>query len=348
MTSVQIPVIPEHSLDRDCTTLSRHVLQQLQSFSPEAQDLSAIMTRIALAGKLISRRLSRAGLMADVLGFTGETNVQGESVKKMDVYANDVFISVFKQSGLVCRLASEEMEKPYYIPENCPIGRYTLLYDPIDGSSNVDINLNVGSIFAIRQQNGEDLDGEGSDLLQDGRGQLAAGYIVYGPSTMLVYTMGHGVHSFILDPSLGEFILAQENIKIPDHGPVYSTNEGNFWQWDEAIRDYTRYVHRHEGYTARYSGALVGDIHRILMQGGVFLYPGTVKKPEGKLRLLYETAPLAFLIEQAGGKASDGVKPILDVVPNKLHARSPVVIGSKEDVSLVESFIQDHQRRANS
>ena len=348
MTSVQIPVIPEQSLDRECTTLSRHVLQQLESFSPEAQDLSAIMNRIALAGKLISRRLSQAGLMADVLGFTGETNVQGESVKKMDVYANDVFISVFKQSGLVCRLASEEMDKPYYIPENCPIGRYTLLYDPIDGSSNVDINLNVGSIFAIRQQNGEDLDGEATDLLQDGRGQLAAGYIVYGPSTMLVYTIGHGVHSFILDPSLGEFILAQENIQIPDHGPVYSTNEGNFWQWDEAIRDYTRYVHRHEGYTARYSGALVGDIHRILMQGGVFLYPGTVKKPEGKLRLLYETAPLAFLMEQAGGKASDGVKPILDVVPDKLHARSPLVIGSKEDVSLVESFIQDHQRRGNA
>ncbi|MEA5536184.1 class 1 fructose-bisphosphatase [Crocosphaera sp. XPORK-15E] len=345
MTSLQPLVIPEHSLDRDCTTLSRHVLQQLKSFSPEAQDLSAIMNRIALAGKLIARRLSRAGLMADVLGFTGETNVQGESVKKMDVFANDVFISVFKQSGLVCRLASEEMDKPYYIPENCPIGRYTLLYDPIDGSSNVDINLSVGSIFAIREQTGDDLDGEGSDLLQNGRGQLAAGYIVYGPSTMLVYSIGHGVHSFLLDPSLGEFILAQENIKIPDHGPVYSTNEGNFWQWDEAIRDYARYVHRHEGYTARYSGALVGDIHRILMQGGVFLYPGTIKKPEGKLRLLYETAPLAFLIEQAGGKASDGLQPILDLVPNKLHARSPVVIGSKEDVSLVESFILDHKRR---
>jgi fructose-1,6-bisphosphatase I len=347
MTSLQNPVVPEHSLDRDCTTLSRHVLQQLNNFSPEAQDLSAIMNRIALAGKLVARRLSRAGLMADVLGFTGETNVQGESVKKMDIYANDVFISVFKQSGLVCRLASEEMDKPYYIPENCPIGRYTLLYDPIDGSSNVDINLNVGSIFAIRQQTGEDLDGEGSDLLQNGRDQLAAGYIVFGPSTMLVYSIGHGVHSFLLDPSLGEFILAQENIKIPDHGPVYSTNEGNFWQWDEAIRDYTRYVHRHEGYTARYSGALVGDMHRILMQGGVFLYPGTVKNPEGKLRLLYETAPLAYLIEQAGGKASDGNQPILDIVPKKLHARSPVIIGSKEDVSLVESFIQDHQRRNN-
>ncbi len=337
--------IPELTIDRDCTTLSRHVLQQLHSFAPDAQDLSAIMNRIALAAKLIARRLSRAGLMADVLGFTGETNVQGESVKKMDVYANEVFIAVFKQSGLVCRLASEEMDKPYYIPENCPIGRYTLLYDPIDGSSNVDINLNVGSIFAIRQQQGEDLDGEALDLLQSGRQQIAAGYVLYGPSTMLVYSIGDGVHSFILDPSLGEFILAQENIKIPAHGPVYSTNEGNFWQWDEAIRDYTRYVHRHEGYTARYSGALVGDIHRILMQGGVFLYPGTEKNPQGKLRLLYETAPLAFLIEQAGGRASDGVQNLLDIVPTKLHQRTPLIIGSPEDVKLVESFIEDRKQR---
>jgi fructose-1,6-bisphosphatase I len=331
----------EHSLDHDCTTLSRHVLEQLQSFGPEAQDLSAIMNRIALAGKLIARRLSHAGLMAGVLGFTGEENVQGESVKKMDVYANDVFISVFKQSGLVCRLASEEMEKPYYIPENCPIGRYTLLYDPIDGSSNVDINLNVGSIFSIRQQQGEDLDGEAKDLLQDGHQQLAAGYILYGPSTMLVYSLGNGVHSFILDPSLGEFILAEENIKIPVHGQIYSVNEGNFWQWDDGIRDYIRFMHRHEGYTARYSGALVGDFHRILMQGGVFLYPGTVKKPDGKLRLLYESAPLAFLIEQAGGKASTGKENLLDVIPEKLHARTPLIIGSLEDVKLVESFIED-------
>jgi fructose-1,6-bisphosphatase I len=337
--------IPNSLLDRDCTTLSRHVLQQLNSFGADAQDLSAIMNRIALAGKLIARRLSRAGLMADVLGFTGETNVQGESVKKMDVFANDVFISVFKQSGLVCRLASEEMEKPYYIPENCPIGRYTLLYDPIDGSSNVDINLNVGSIFAIRQQEGDDLDSSASDLLTNGDKQIAAGYILYGPSTILVYSLGSGVHSFILDPSLGEFILAQENIRIPNHGPIYSTNEGNFWQWDEALRDYTRYVHRHEGYTARYSGALVGDIHRILMQGGVFLYPGTEKNPDGKLRLLYETAPLAFLVEQAGGRASDGQKRLLDLIPSKLHQRTPAIIGSTEDVKLVESFISDHKQR---
>ena len=344
MANVEQGTIPEYSLDRDCTTLSRHALNQLQSFSPEAQDLSAIMNRIALAAKLISRRLSRAGLMAGTLGFTGEMNVQGESVKKMDVYANDVFISVFKQSGLVCRLASEEMEKPYYIPENCPIGRYTLLYDPIDGSSNVDINLNVGSIFSIRQQEGDDLDGEARDLLQNGRKQIAAGYVLYGPSTILVYSLGSGVHSFILDPSLGEFILSEENIRIPEHGPVYSTNEGNFWQWEDALRDFTRYVHRHEGYTARYSGALVGDMHRILMQGGVFLYPGTMKKPEGKLRLLYETAPLAFLMEQAGGRASTGRENILDVVPDRLHARTPAIIGSQEDVNLVLSFIEDRER----
>ncbi|WP_017660186.1 class 1 fructose-bisphosphatase [Baaleninema simplex] len=345
MTHAEPFSIPERALDRDCTTLSRHVLQQLQSFSAEAQDLSALMNRIALAGKLTARRLSRAGLMEGVLGFAGTENVQGESVKKMDVYANEVFISVFKQSGLVCRLASEEMEKPYYIPENCPIGRYTLVYDPIDGSSNIDANLNVGSIFAIRQQEGNDESGEALDLLQSGRKQLAAGYILYGPSTVLVYSLGNGVHAFTLDPSLGEFILWQENIQVPKHGAVYSVNEGNFWQWDDSIRDYTRYVHRHEGYTGRYSGALVGDFHRILLQGGVFLYPGTVKKPEGKLRLLYESAPLAYLIEQAGGRASTGTQNILDVVPKKLHQRTPLIIGSTEDVALVESFIQEGTRR---
>lgn len=331
----------ERSLDRDCTTLSRHVLQQLQSFSGSAQDLSALMNRIALAGKLIARRMSHAGLMAGALGFTGEVNVQGESVKKMDIYANDVFIAVFKQSGLVCRLASEEMEKPYYIPENCPIGRYTLLYDPIDGSSNTDINLSLGSIFSIRQQEGEDLDGEAKDLLASGHKQIAAGYILYGPSTMLVYTIGNGVHSFTLDPSLGEFILTEENIQIPEHGSVYSVNEGNFWQWDESIREYIRYVHRTEGYTARYSGAMVSDIHRLLIQGGVFLYPGTLPKPEGKLRLLYESAPLAMIIEQAGGRATTGHAKILDVVPTKLHQRTPLIIGSPKDVAKVESFIQN-------
>ena len=347
MAEVQQLQEEEYALNRDCTTLSRHVLEQLHSFGADAQDLSALMNRIALAGKLISRRLSQAGLMAGVLGFTGETNVQGESVKKMDVYSNDVFISVFKQSGLVCRLASEEMEKPYYIPENCPIGRYTLLYDPIDGSSNTDINLTLGSIFAIRQQVGSDSDGTAQDLLQDGHKQIAAGYILYGPSTMLVYSIGQGVHSFTLDPSLGEFILTEENITIPSHGAVYSVNEGNFWQWDESFREYIRYVHRTEGYTARYGGAMVGDIHRVLIQGGVFLYPGTEQKPEGKLRLLYESAPLAFLIEQAGGRAITGTQEIMDVIPEKLHQRTPLIIGSKDDVALVESFIQKQSQQQN-
>ncbi|MGB3493425.1 MAG: class 1 fructose-bisphosphatase [Elainellaceae cyanobacterium] len=334
----------DYSLDRDTTTLSRHVLQQLQSFSPDAQDLSALMSRIALAGKMIARRLTRAGLVEDALGLTGRKNVQGEEVKRMDEFANQVFISAFKQSGLVCRLASEEMEKPYYIPENCPLGRYTLLYDPIDGSSNVDINLNVGSIFAIRRQEGEDLDRTATDLFQDGHKQIAAGYILYGPSTVLVYSIGNGVHAFTLDPSLGEFILAAENIQIPSHGPVYSVNEGNFWQWDSSIRDYIRYMHRHDGYAARYSGALVGDFHRILFQGGVFLYPGTTKNPDGKLRLLYETAPLAYLAEQAGGLASDGTTPMMDIVPKELHQRVPLVIGSRENVELVESFIKEQKR----
>jgi len=334
----------QRGLDRDTTTLSRHLLHHLQSVAPDDQDLSILMDRIALAGKMVARRLTRAGLIEDALGFTGRTNVQGEAVKRMDIYANDVFISVLKQSGVVCRLASEEMEEPYYIPENCPIGRYTLLYDPIDGSSNVDINLNVGSIFAVRRQEGEDLDGTAQDLLQDGHKQIAAGYILYGPSTMLVYSIGSGVHAFTLDPSLGEFILYKENIQIPPHGPIYSVNEGNFWQWDESLRDYIRYMHRHEGYSARYSGALVGDFHRILFQGGIFLYPGTTKQPEGKLRLLYETAPLAFIAEQAGGCASTGTQPVMDAVPTMLHQRSPLIIGSRENVELVESFVEERTR----
>jgi len=237
------------------------------------------------------------------------------------------------------------MEHPYYIPENCPIGRYTLLYDPIDGSSNIDIDLNVGSIFAIRQQEGNDETGEAADLLQSGHKQLAAGYILYGPSTMLVYSIGRGVHAFTLDPSLGEFILSHENLKIPPSGKLYSVNEGNFGQWEPATQACIQYFREVGGYSSRYSGALVADLHRILFQGGVFLYPGTRQKPQGKLRLLYEAAPLAFLIEQAGGKASTGTQAIMEVVPDKLHCRTPLVIGSQEDVSLVESFIQERIRQ---
>jgi fructose-1,6-bisphosphatase I len=297
---------------------------------PMPMTYSALMNRIGLAGKMVSRRLSRAGLLEDALGVTGEVNVQGESVKKMDQYANRIFVRAFEQSGLVCRLASEEMEKPYYIPENCPIGRYTLLFDPIDGSSNIDANLAVGTIFSVRQQEGIDESGDALDLLQSGHKQVAAGYILYGSSTMFVYTIGKGVHSFTLDPSLGEFILSQENVQVPEHGTTYSINEGNYCYWDDNIREYIRYLHRQPGYSARYSGALVADFHRILFQGGVFLYPGMVDHPDGKLRLLYESAPLAFLITQAGGLATTGTTDIMDVVPSKLHARTPLIIGSRK------------------
>jgi len=328
----------ETVLNRDLTTLSRHVLAQLGDFSADSYDLSALMSRIGLAGKMIARHLSRSGLVEDALGVTGEVNVQGEAVKKMDQYANRVFIRAFEQSGLVCRLASEEMEKPYYLPENCPIGRYTLLFDPIDGSGNIDVNLAVGTIFSVRQQEGADESGEALDLLQPGHKQIAAGYILYGSSTMLIYTIGKGVHAFTLDPSLGEFILSQENLRIPTHGSTYSINEGNYCQWDESMREYIRYIHRQSGYSARYSGALVADIHRILFQGGVFLYPGMEGHPDGKLRLLYESAPLAYLITQAGGRATTGTEEILDVVPTKLHQRTPLIIGSTKDVDLAVSF----------
>lgn len=337
--STKLNPADEITLGRDFMTLSQHVLSNFGTFSAEAYDLSALMGRIGLAGKTIARHLSLAGLLENVLGVTGETNVQGEAVKNMDHYANRVFLRAFEQSGLVCRLASEEMEKPYYIPENCPIGRYTLLYDPIDGSSNIDVNLAIGSIFSIRQQEGNDENGEAQDLLQAGRKQIGAGYILYGTSTMLVYTLGKGVHAFTLDPSIGEFILFQQNIRTPDSGSTYSVNEGNFWQWEEPMREYIRYIHRQKGFSARYSGALVADIHRILFQGGVFLYPGTIGHEDGKLRLLYESAPLAFLIEQAGGRASTGKQDILDVVPTKLHSRTPLIIGSKENVKVVESFL---------
>lgn len=330
----------ETAIARDFTTLSRHVLAQLGSYSADAYDLSSLMSRIGLAGKMIARHLGRSGLLEDALGVTGEVNVQGEEVKKMDQYANRIFIRAFEQSGLVCRLASEEMEKPYYIPENCPIGRYTLLFDPIDGSSNIDVNLAVGSIFSVRQQEGSDETGEALDLLQPGHKQIAAGYIIYGSSTMLVYSIGKGVHAFTLDPSLGEFILSQEHIKIPDHGSTYSINEGNFWQWEENVREYIRHIHLQPGYSGRYSGALVADIHRILFQGGVFLYPGMIDHPDGKLRLLYESAPLAYLVTQAGGRATTGKEAILDVVPKKLHSRTPLIIGSSEDVALAESFLR--------
>ncbi len=329
----------DQELSRDVLTLSRHVLQRFEGSVSEAQDFSALMNRIGLAGKMIARRLGQSGLIENALGVTGEVNVQGEVQQKMDEYSNRAFIRVLEQTGLVCRIVSEEMTAPARLIENCPLSRYALVFDPLDGSSNIDANLAVGSIFSVLQAEGID-EGNNEDLLQPGRRQVAAGYILYGPGTQLVYSIGNGVHSFTLDPSLGEFILARSSIQTPARGSVYSVNEGNFCQWDSPMQDYIRFVHRHEGYTARYSGALVADFHRILLQGGVYLYPGTQKKPEGKLRLMYEASPLAYLIEQAGGVATTGDQPILDIQPQALHQRVPLIIGSTENVAEVVGCLQ--------
>lgn len=320
---------------RDVLTLSRHVLQQFGSFTAEAQDFSALMNRIALAGKMIARRLSQAGLIEGALGVTGSLNVQGEEQQQMDDYANRAFIRALEQTGLVCRLVSEEMKTPARLPENCSLSRLALMIDPLDGSSNIDANLSVGSIFSVLHPLEDRPEADNQDLLQPGRRQLAAGYILYGPSTQLVYSVGKGVHGFTLDPSLGEFILSRSDIRIPERGSVYSLNEGYFCHWSEGIQNYVRYVHRRDGYISRYSGALVADFHRILLQGGVYLYPGTQKKPEGKLRLMYEANPLAFLAEQAGGAATTGTEAILDIVPQSLHQRVPLIIGSRENVEEV-------------
>ncbi len=336
----------EREMLRDVLTLSRHVLQQFEGFTPEAQDLSALLNRIALAAKMIARRLSRSGLIEDTLGVTGSLNVHGEEQKQMDDYANRAFIRALEQTGLVCRLVSEEMKTPARLPENCSLSRLALVMDPLDGSSNIEANLTVGSIFSILHPLENRPEADNQDLLQPGRNLLAAGYIVYGPSTQLVYSIGKGVHSFTLDPSLGEFILCKSFIQMPARGSVYSLNEGYFCQWSEGIQNFIRYVHRCQGYTSRYSGALVADFHRILLQGGVYLYPGTQKQPEGKLRLMYEAAPLAFLAEQAGGVATTGTEPILDIVPHSLHQRVPLIIGSRENVAEVLQCLQGSLRPA--
>nr|WP_227498658.1 class 1 fructose-bisphosphatase [Synechococcus sp. PCC 7336] len=323
-------------------TLSRYILQEFGDYSAEAQDFSALMSRISLAGKMIAHHLSKAGLVENALGVTGTVNVQGEEVKMMDEYANTVFIRAIEQSGLVCRLVSEEMDEPAHLPDNCSLGRYAILFDPIDGSSNIDADLSIGSIFSIIRAEGID-EGNYEDLLQPGHKQLAAGYILYGPSTQLVYSMGKGVHAFILDPSLGEFVLWKDNIQTPSRGTTYSLNEGYYCQWAGAVQEFVRYVHRTEGYTARYSGALVADVHRILMYGGVYLYPGTLEQPDGKLRLLYEASPLAFLLEQGGGRAATTAGDrILDIHPTALHQRVPLVIGSADNVAEVENILRQH------
>ncbi|MBI5776355.1 MAG: class 1 fructose-bisphosphatase [Nitrospirae bacterium] len=325
------------------STLTRHIIHTQATHPGATGEFSALMAQIGLVGKMIANDLRRAGLI-NILGTTGETNVQGEAVKKLDEIANESFLKVFQYSGLVCALASEEMEKPVHLPENWPHGKYMLLFDPLDGSSNTDVNMPLGTIFSILRHDGKGLPSE-PELIRKGTKQEAAGYLMYGSSTMLVFTAGHGVHGFTLDPGIGEYYLSHENIQIPDKGQVYAVNEGNAKKWPDNTRKFLEHLKAKDKqtgrpYSARYSGCLVADVHRVLLGGGLYLYPAEVDKPEGKLRLLYEANPLAMVVEQAGGKASTGTMRILDIEPKSLHQRVPLLIGSKNDVTLAEDFIQ--------
>ncbi len=300
-------------------------------------DFTGLFQQIGLAAKIIGSRVSKAGL-SGILGRTGTTNVQGEQVQKLDDFANNVIVSTVEAGGHVCVMGSEEVEAPIQIPSQYPQGKYVLQFDPLDGSGNIDINASIGTIFSIHRRLTPDGEpGTLRDLLQPGCDIVAAGYIVYGSSNMLVYSTGEQVDGFTYDPGVGEFFLSHPKIKIPKRGNIYSINEGNYHKWDEGVRNWVDWVKRptenRPAYGLRYIGAMVADLHRTLLRGGIFVYPADSKNKRGKLRLLYEASPMAFLVEAAGGVASDGKSRILSIEPQELHQRTPVFIGSPDDVA---------------
>jgi fructose-1,6-bisphosphatase I len=325
-------------------TLARFIVEQ-ERLHPEATgELSYLLHDLSLAAKIISLEVNKAGL-ADILGFTGDINIQGEEVKKLDEFAHRMMFNAMDHGGHLCVMASEEEENIIHIPSKFKLGKYVLLFDPLDGSSNIDANISIGTIFSIYKRVTPD-GGPGTleDCLQKGHKQIAAGYIVYGSSTVLVYTAGHGVHGFTLDPSFGEFILSHENIRTPKKGKIYSINEGNYLYWHSGLKKYIKYLQEEDKatqrpYTSRYIGSMVADIHRNLLYGGIFMYPADSRSPHGKLRLMYECNPMAFIVEAAGGRATDGKQRILDIKPEKLHQRVPIFIGSEENVKDVEMFM---------
>jgi fructose-1,6-bisphosphatase I len=331
------------------TTIERYILEQQRDYPAATGALTSILYDMALAGKLIASHTSRAGLV-DVLGSTGSTNVQGEEVQKLDEYAERTIYRLNDHTGRLAVMASEEEDDIIPIPEHHPKGRYVLLYDPLDGSSNIDVNVSVGTIFGIYRRKSQG-DGPGTleDCLQPGRNLVAAGYIVYGSSTMMVYSTGQGVHGFTLDPGVGEFLLSHPNIRFPAKPKYYSVNQGYQRYWSPGVQQYTEWLqgsgNSKLALSLRYIGSLVADFHRNLLAGGVFYYPADnkdPKKPGGKLRLAYEAAPLAFLAEQAGGYASDGRRRILDIEPEGLHQRVPLFIGSRDLVEKAEQFILEY------
>jgi len=323
-------------------TVQQHILDEERLVPGATGDFTALLTSLTVAAKIISREVNQAGLVR-ILGETGDINVHGEAVQKLDEFAQQTIERAMGHSGHLCVMASEEAEGIIPIPDGSKRGRYVLMFDPLDGSSNIDVNASIGTIFSIHRRVTSGLgDGSLEDCLQRGTEQLAAGYFIYGSSTMMVYTTGHEVNGFTLDPSLGEFLLSHEHIRIPKRGKIYSINEGNINQWDQGTRRYIDHVKQDQKsdgrpYSLRYIGSLVADFHRNLLKGGIFLYPG----PKGKLRLLYEAAPLGMIVERAGGSASTGSQRILDIIPASLHQRVPLIIGSSDDVALYEKFCRD-------
>jgi fructose-1,6-bisphosphatase I len=325
-------------------TIERHIIEAEREFPEATGAFSSILYDLAFSAKMIAREVRRAGL-ADILGYTGEVNVQGEEVRKLDEFANEVIFKALDHTGHLCGMASEEVEDFIPIPNKFPTGNYCVLFDPLDGSSNIDANVSVGTIFSVHRKVSDHERGCVEDCLQPGSKQVAAGYIVYGSSTMLVYTTGNGVHGFTLEPSIGEFLLSHPNIKIPAPGQrIYSVNEGNYGVWSEEQRRLVDHLKGADGenpkpFSARYIGSLVADFHRNLLYGGMFMYPADAKCPQGKLRLLYEAAPLAMIAEHAGGRASTGEGRIMDIVPTSLHERTPLYIGTSEYVEFAERFL---------
>jgi fructose-1,6-bisphosphatase I len=323
-------------------TIERFIIEQERQHPEATGELSGILYDLALAAKMISSKVRRAGLV-DILGATEDTNVQGEIQQKLDVFANETIIKAMDHSGRLCAMASEEEPAIIQIPEQFRCGKYCLLFDPLDGSSNIDVNVPVGTIFSIVQKITRGKHGDLEDFLQPGRRQVAAGYVIYGSSTMLVYTTGQGVHGFTLDPSIGEFLLSHRDIRIPDPGAYLSVNDAYEQHWDENVRALMRRYRGLEGggaaHNVRYVGSLVADFHRNLLGGGIFCYPANAKSPRGKLRLLYEANPMAMIVEHAGGAACDGTQRILDIQPTDLHQRTPLYIGSKSDVELANEML---------
>ncbi len=326
-------------------TIERHIIEQQERSDGATGDFSALLRDMALAFKIINREVMQAGLV-DALGATGQENVQGEIVQKLDEFANTVIYRAMDHGGHLCGMASEENAEILPIPKQYKCGKYVLLFDPLDGSSNIDVNVSIGTIFSIlKRVTPEDTPGELEDFLQPGYKQIAAGYTIYGPSTMLVYTAGRGVYGFTYDPSVGEFLLSHDDIRIPEHGSIYSVNEGNYHKWDAGMKRYIDWAKMDvpeedkKAYSLRYIGSMVADVHRTLLYGGVFLYPADIKSYKGKLRLLYEANPMSFVVEQAGGRASDGRSRVLELQPEKLHQRTPLIVGSPKNVEEVERFL---------